>query len=75
MDAIGGHVNHAIEWVKLTKYCDLSGDTPDAVHGRRRLGKWQDGDQCKVADGHLWINIPRVEQWVANVGTSKGKKV
>jgi hypothetical protein len=54
-----------MRWVKLSKYCDLSGDTPDAVHAKRRKGHWVDGAQCKVApDGNLWVNLEAVELWV-----------
>ncbi len=53
-------------WVKLDKYCELSGDTKDAVHAKRRKGWWQDGVHCRVAqDGNLWINLEAVNAWVA----------
>ena len=57
-------MNHSIEWVKLSKYIELTGDSADAVHGRRRLRKWKDGYHCKIADGNLWINLTNVERWV-----------
>jgi hypothetical protein len=66
---------YANEWVKLPKYCEISGDTADAVHGRRRLGKWSDGDQCKVVDGSLWVNLKNVNKWVDECGTTKAKAV
>lgn len=54
-----------MKWVKLKKYCELSGDTSDAVHAKRRKGQYVDGVHCKVADdGNLWINIEAVEKWV-----------
>jgi len=53
-------------WVKLKKYSELTGDSPAAVHARRRSGKWRDGIQCKVIDDSLWINIPEVEGWLVN---------
>jgi len=61
-------MNHAIVWVKLAKYVELTGDSADAVHGRRRLGKWKDGYHCKIADGHLWVNLSNVEKWVNDGG-------
>lgn len=36
-------MNHAITWVKLQKYAEISGDSCDAVHARRKAGKWLDG--------------------------------
>lgn len=60
----GGLMN----WVKLKKYCELSGDTTDAVHAKRRKGIWLDEKQCRLApDGNLWINLMEVEKWVQNV--------
>lgn len=54
-----------MRWVKLSKYCDLTGDTSDAVHAKRRKGHWVDGVHCKVApDGNLWVNLEAVELWV-----------
>lgn len=55
----------SIRWVKLKKYCELSGDTPEAVRNRRRRGVWLDGKQAKCApDGNLWINLQKVQEWV-----------
>lgn len=59
------------KWVKLAKYIDMTGDTSDAVHARRKLGKWIDGKQCKIADGNLWVNIEEADKWVEQWGTAK----
>lgn len=54
-----------MKWVKLKKYCEVSGETPDSVKAKRRAGHFIDGIHCKVAgDGNLWINIEEVEKWV-----------
>ncbi len=54
-----------MKWVKLKKYCELSGDSPEAVRIRRKRGKWLNDVQCKVGpDGNLWINLIEVEKWV-----------
>lgn len=56
-----------MRWVKLKKYCELSGDTVDAVHAKRRKGIWLDELQCRLApDGNLWINLLEIEKWVEN---------
>lgn len=53
-------------WVKLNRYCELTGDTPDAVHAKRKKGIWLDGVQCRLApDRKIWVNLPAVNQWVA----------
>ena len=51
-------MEHPVTWVKLEKYTELTGDSMDAVNARRKVGKWLDGNQCKIVDGRLWINIP-----------------
>jgi len=64
-----------MNWVKLKKYCELSGDTIDAVHAKRRRGIWLDNKQCRLApDGKLWINLLEVEKWVEN-GKSNVQRV
>ncbi|HDU8201785.1 excisionase [Legionella pneumophila serogroup 1] len=56
-----------VKWVKLKKYCEISGDTSNAVHAKRKRGMWLDGVQCKVGpDGNIWINLIEVERWVEN---------
>ena len=55
---------YPLVWVKLDRYVELSGDTVDSVQSRRKAGKWLDGEQCKIVDGRLWINLPAVEEWI-----------
>jgi len=57
-------MNHPVEWVKLRKYVELTGDSAASVHARRRAGKWRDGHQCKVVDDMLWVNLSAAEKWV-----------
>lgn len=53
------------EWVRLSKHCEVTGDTPDAVHARRRKRIWIDGVQCKVGpDGNLYINPTEYNKWI-----------
>lgn len=52
-------------WVKLAKYCEMSGDTPDAFQARRRRKVWVEGVQfTKAPDGTIWINANEVDKWV-----------
>lgn len=55
---------YPMEWVKLDRYLELSGDTMDSVQARRKTGKWLDGEQCKIVDGRLWISLPAVKEWI-----------
>jgi hypothetical protein len=54
-----------LRWIRLATYCQLSGDTPDAVHSRRRKRQWTDGRHCLVGpDGNLWVNPEEVNRWI-----------
>lgn len=56
-----------VKWVKLKRYCQVSGDTAHAVHSKRKRGMWLDGLHCKIGpDGNLWVNLLEVEKWVEN---------
>jgi len=63
-----------MKWVKVAKYCEVSGDSRDAVHARRRKGIWLDGVQCQVRNKNLWVNTEAVEQWVEQ-GLKKSREV
>jgi hypothetical protein len=52
-------------WVRLSEHCRQTGDTPNAVHARRRKRIWLDGVQCRVGpDGNLYINPAEYNRWV-----------
>lgn len=54
-----------MKWVKLKRYCELSGETRDSVHAKRKAGHFVDGIHTKIADdGNLWVNVEQVEKWV-----------
>lgn len=51
--------------VKLRKYCELTGDTPQAVHSRRKRGEWVEGKHFHFPNARrLWIDIEEVSAWV-----------
>lgn len=56
-------MSYPMAWVKLEKYAEMTGDTVEAAKHRIKSGKWQHGNQCKIVDGRLWINLPAVEKW------------
>lgn len=54
-------------WVRLGKHCEDTGDTPDAVHARRRKRVWIDGVHCQIGpDGNLYVNPQEYNQWIEN---------
>ena len=59
-----------MKWVKLKRYCELSGDTDDAVHSKLSKGIWlRDLHVKKAEDGALWVNLEIIELWV-EIGTA-----
>lgn len=61
-------MSYPIAWVKLEKYTEITGDSADAVQARRKLGKWLEGQQCKMVDGRVWVNLKAVEKWAEQWG-------
>ena len=55
---------YAIKWVKLKKYCELSGDTMNAIKHRRARGDWIEGIHWTKRAGVVWINLDKVQAWV-----------
>lgn len=52
-------------WIRLAKHCETTGDTPNAVHARRRKRIWTDGVQCRLGpDGNLYISPEGYNRWV-----------
>lgn len=65
-----------LKWVKLAKYCELSGETRDAVMKKRSSGVFLDGIHCKIAgDGNIWVNLIEIEKWVENGNQATQKSI
>lgn len=56
-----------LRWVRLNRYCELSGETADAVEKRLRSGHWLRDVHARVPQGSnsLWVNLDAVEDWAA----------
>jgi hypothetical protein len=50
--------------ITLRRYCDITGETAQAVHDRRRKGEWVDGKHCHMKRGRLWIDVPGIANGV-----------
>lgn len=59
-----------MNWVKAKKYYEITGDTHDAVHARRKRGQWVDGIHCRIVAGSLWIDLEQVQEWIENPNTT-----
>jgi hypothetical protein len=56
---------NSYRWVRLGLHCSNTGDTPDAVHARRRKRQWQDGVHCRIGpDGNLYVSPEEYNKWV-----------
>ena len=54
-----------IDWVRLKRYCELSGESKRTVYHRRQRGEWLDGVHTQMRGGVLWCNLRKIEEWVA----------
>ncbi|MBU2708959.1 hypothetical protein KCM76_23390 [Zooshikella marina] len=55
-----------LQWVKLKKYYELSGDTANAFNHKKSRGIWKEGCEFrKAADGVIWINLKEVNNFAA----------
>lgn len=54
--------------VRLKRYCELTGETADAVHARRKKGQWADGVHCRLGPDHrVWVDVEAAQSWVRGV--------
>ncbi len=53
-------------WIPVDRYCELYGETKEAVMTRRSKGIWRDGVESKFLKGAgLWVNLIAVNEWAA----------
>lgn len=74
LQTLGTSAEYPVMWVKLAKYVELTGDSTDSVHARRQVGKWLDGQQCKLVGGTLWVDLRAAQRWVEDWHTSPLRK-
>ncbi len=62
-----------METVPLKKYCEISGESLDAVKARIDRGYWAEGTHFhKIRNvRERWIDMKAVEKWVRNGGCSR----
>ena len=51
-------------WVMVSKYCNYTGDTRDAINARRARGEWLEGIHYTIRKRRVWINLDEVKQWL-----------
>lgn len=52
------------EWVLVGKFCEMTGNTTNAIHQRRKSGCWLDGVHTAVVRRRLYVNIKAADQWI-----------
>lgn len=54
-----------LEWIRAQRYCDLKGESLEAVHDRIKVGIWAAGIHFKrTGQRTLWINWENVNEWL-----------
>ena len=53
-----------IKWVRLAKYCELTGEPIDSVITRMKTGGWAKGVHYTVRARRRWVNLERAQEWV-----------
>lgn len=55
----------SLECVPISIYCQVSGETVDAINKRLQRHVWQDGCQVLKIDGvkERWIDLTEVSKW------------
>lgn len=59
-----------LDSLPLSQYCEMTGETAEAVTTRVRRGHWLNGVHVRKPEGakELWVNLRAVEDW------AKGEK-
>jgi hypothetical protein len=67
-------VGRQLHWVTTGEYCRLSGETREAVDGKRKNGLWIEGLHWKVAlDNRIRLNLLEIDRWIQFDGISPGR--
>ncbi len=54
-----------VRWVRISRFCELTGYTKDAVYTKIQRGHWLEGVLWKRApDGNILMNLEAYEKWV-----------
>lgn len=57
----------ALEWIRVDRYCDLTGEPRETVESRIRDATWAAGKHYKrTGPRTLWINLLEANKWVTN---------
>lgn len=55
-----------LSWVRVERYCELTGESINTVLERIRDGEWAAGKEYKrTGQRTLWVNLGEANEWVA----------
>ena len=58
-----------LEMIPLRRYCQITGESHNAIHQRKFKGIWKEGVHLFKPDGSdWWVSLPAVREWVRGEG-------
>lgn len=64
-------LQNPLQWVKLKKWCEMSGDTPPAIYARISKKIWREGLHYSKTDAKtIWINTEESQKWINSKGST-----
>jgi len=64
----------SINWVRLAKYCELTGEPTATVITRMKTGGWAKGVHYVIGpDRRRWVNLEQAQKWVEHGHLKSGK--
>lgn len=55
----------AIEWIRVEKLSELTGETVQAIRAKIKKGKLQKGYHWVKREGRIFINTVRYNEWIS----------
>lgn len=55
-----------VVWIRLDRYCELTGEPIATVRDRCRQGEWREGYHWRTRGRRMWVHLPRAQEWVEN---------
>jgi hypothetical protein len=53
-----------VKWVRVNRFCELTGFTADSVQKLIAKHKWIEGQQYRKVNGCVFVNLDGYEKWV-----------
>lgn len=64
-----------MRYIRVNKFAEMTGFTPNAIYCKIREGAWTDGFQYrKGPDGHVYVDLEGFERWVCQGGGPEARQ-